>query len=161
MAEQKYATPAAVLLGAALIASGLYFGLRARPVVIATQPEVTAAAVKARAGPAERPAATPLVAPYREAEVDEDVKRALEKLRPTLISACWTPAISRNPNPSRSTYEYDLAFDEAGSAIGVGVSEVDANSRGDVAQCLRRQTLPIEIAGRGVRSHARATITLP
>ncbi|HEY2511364.1 MAG TPA: hypothetical protein VGI39_10935 [Polyangiaceae bacterium] len=161
------AIPVAILAGCSIIAVAVYLGLSARPVVVvapalssavpvasASAPEqaVMPAAAASLLGAANHPPSTGL---------DADVASALEKLRSSLVQACWKPAVAAQPTPDHATYMFDLTFDEAGREVARGVSEIDRTSRADVAQCIRAHYTPLAIPARGARTRARVPLTLP
>jgi hypothetical protein len=167
------AIPMAILGGSALIALGAYLGLRSREVGAPPPPDPPSVAAIALPSPAAPPSGVlpgPVPAAAlalqgapkpRLAEPASDVQAALERERPTFVERCWKPAVAKRATPAQSTYEFDLAFDEAGHATGVGISEIDATSRADVAQCLRLLGTPLHIPPPGERTHARVRFTLP
>ena len=161
------AIPAAILAGCSILAVAVYFGLKARPVVVVA-PALSSSAPAASEGEADRPvipatAASLLGAANHPpgAPADADVASALEKLRPSLVQTCWKPAVAAQPSPDHSTYLFDLTFDEAGHEVARGVSEVDRTSRADVARCIRAHYTPLAIPARATRTRARVPLTLP
>jgi hypothetical protein len=134
----SWAVPASILVGAAMIAAAVYFGLRDR------SPTSEGA-----------PSPSPVV------DAQAAATAALEAQRATFVEQCWKPAAAERPAPDHSSYLFDLAFDERGVEVGRGISEVTRESRADVARCLRALPGSITIPPPGARRSARVTITLP
>lgn len=97
--------------------AGLYFGLRAAPAPPAPPRPVAIA-----------------VAPS-DAEVQAEVAKALLLQRAPLLERCRTDAA---PAP----YLFQIAVGPDGTELGRGIAEVRGESRADLAECLRRVTLP-------------------
>jgi hypothetical protein len=162
----------AILAGSALIAAGLYFGLRARPVAIAPPSAPTNGTVPAASalpGGSSAPISTggpsvvmqlSGVAPPSAADVNRDALASFEKQRPMLLDTCWKPAIASDPKAAPATYELDLAFDEAGREVGRGLSGREGATVA-LTDCIRMHSSHLFIPSRGTRAHARIRFTLP
>lgn len=154
MARSEYLTPTAILVGAVIIAVGAYLGLRGRaPEPAPAQPAVTATATPSLA-PTAAPGPVPPSTRYTEA-----VKKALEAVkRDTFVPKCWKPAISRDPKPAQSSYTIEMTFNAEGIEIARAISELRAKeSRPDVAECLRQQSIGMRIEPPG----SSIALTLP
>jgi hypothetical protein len=144
-----------VLLGSVVIALGLYFGLRASSTAAPyagpahaapgsaapALPRGEALPRPAESGPAERGPPAPGTS------VSADAAAALAAMHGELKKKCWEPAIAAQPAPARSKYLVSLSFDKDGREVGRGISEIrDADSRPDVATCLRGVVAPLKIS---------------
>lgn len=160
----SYILPAAIVVGSGLIALGLYFGLAARPVAPTAQPEPGAlTSAKAEPGALTSAKAEPSTVPK---PIDPSVteaaaQQALDALKPTLIEACWKPALAANPEPAEARWTYDVTFDTKGVAIARGISDVRGMERGDVASCLRTQPMRLRVPPPPVNTRVTLQLSLP
>jgi hypothetical protein len=127
----------AILGGSALIALGLFFGLRARP-----------------------PGPSATIAPTLLVDRDGAVREALEARRARFVDQCWTPSAARDAAPATSTYVFEIAIDAAGRERGRGISDVHG-ARSDVGQCLRALGDQVQVAGPVAPGVAHVEMTLP
>src|SRR5262245_57956982 len=65
---------------------------------------------------------SPVTQPPDQRAARAAAQAALDKLKPTLVQKCWTPATERAPEPRTSKYVFMVSFDGAGKEIGRGVS---------------------------------------
>ncbi|WP_437563927.1 hypothetical protein [Sorangium sp. So ce542] len=185
--QKELMTPAAILLGSVVIATGLYLGLQ-RPAPSSAPPpagaEAAAASVKAPPAPADaQPPSQPHAAPAdaqppsqphpapaaappalrRELHkrVEADAVKALEARRPQFLKQCWEPSVRKNPAPPRAKYLFSMTFDESGKEIARGISEVRGMERPDAAQCLRMIPLGIGVPPPGTRVAVEIEMVLP
>jgi len=137
--------PLSIIAGAALIALGLFFGLRAGPrggAPSTTAGAPAAAPVPQSAIPIAPSAAAPALQQAAQGasldQVRQHVVRALavEKEK-TLVPKCWQPLLAKTPSPARAKYTFNLAFDAQGKEIARAISEHREAERADVGQCLR------------------------
>ncbi|WP_437948242.1 hypothetical protein WME98_47685 [Sorangium sp. So ce296] len=170
--QKELMTPAAILLGSVVIATGLYLGLQ-RPAPSSGPPpagaEAAAASVKSPPAPADAqsqphpaPAAAPPALPrelYK--RVEADAVKALEARRPQFLKRCWEPSVRKNPAPPRAKYLFSMTFDESGKEIARGISEVRGMERPDAAQCLRMIPLGIGVPPPGTRVAVEIEMVLP
>ncbi|AGP37099.1 hypothetical protein [Sorangium cellulosum] len=176
--QKELMTPAAIVLGSVVIATGLYLGLQ-RPAPSSGPPpapppagaEAAAASVKeppapADAQPASQPYPAPAAAPpalrrelYK--RVEADAVKALEARRPQFLKQCWEPSVRKNPAPPRAKYLFSMTFDESGKEIARGISEVRGMERPDAAQCLRMIPLGIGVPPPGTRVAVEIEMVLP
>ncbi|WP_437321438.1 hypothetical protein [Sorangium sp. So ce385] len=172
--QKELMTPAAILLGSVVIATGLYLGLQ-RPEPSSGPPpagaEAAAVSVKVPPTPTDAqppsqphpaPAAAP-PAPSRELfkRVEADAVKALEARRPQFLKQCWEPSARKNPAPPRAKYLFSMTFDESGKEIARGISEVRGMERPDAAQCLRMIPLGIGVPPPGTRVAVEIEVVLP
>ncbi|WP_437942265.1 hypothetical protein [Sorangium sp. So ce341] len=185
--QKELMTPAAILLGSVVIATGLYLGLQ-RPAPASAPPpagaEAAAASVKAAPAPADvqppsqphpapadaQPPPQPHPAPAAAApalrrelhkRVEADAVKALEARRPQFLKQCWEPSVRKNPAPPRAKYLFSMTFDESGKEIARGISEVRGMERPDAAQCLRMIPLGIGVPPPGTRVAVEIEMVLP
>ncbi|XXX82166.1 hypothetical protein WMF30_25735 [Sorangium sp. So ce134] len=172
--QKELMTPAAILLGSVVIATGLYLGLQ-RPAPSSGPPsagaEAAAASAQAPPAPADAqapaqpypaPAAAPPALPrelYK--RVEADAARALEARRSLFVKQCWEPSLKKSPTPARARYLFNMTFDESGREIARGISEVRGMERPDAAQCLRMIPLGIGVPPPGTRVAVEIEVTLP
>jgi hypothetical protein len=161
--QKELLIPAAILLGSAMIASGLYFGLQRRG------PEPAAAPAAAPpAGPPQRPAAPagaglapPPVSSGLRAQVQAAAAAALEQKRAELVQACWEPSFKKSAEPPQAKYIYNMTFDPAGKEIARGISEVRGMERSDTGQCLRSMPLDLRVPPPGAHVGVHVELMLP
>ncbi|AUX32685.1 MULTISPECIES: hypothetical protein [Sorangium] len=172
--QKELLTPAAILVGSLVIATGLYLGLQ-RPAPSSGPPpagaEAAAASVKAPPAPADAqppsqphpaPAAAPPARPRELYErVEADAVKALEARRALFVKQCWEPSVRKNPAPPRAKYLFNMTFDESGREIARGISEVRGMERPDAAQCLRMIPLGIGVPPPGTRVAVEIEMILP
>jgi hypothetical protein len=138
----------AIVAAGALVGAGLYFGLRARapaaPLPTPAASTLSTGEPAPYAGAAAQHLAAPAVPPGAAApsatpeKVRADAMAALEGLKRQVLDTCWRPALSREPQPSRSSYMVDVTFAADGTTLAMGLSEFrERPSRPDVAQCVR------------------------
>lgn len=111
-------TSLTILLASAILALGLYFGLR-RPETPAPAPEPTAPSLPA------------------ETEITSRVHELVAHELPRWKAACWDALDPAARAPGR--YAATLGFDAGGKLVIFGILEFRGESDMDVATCLRRQ----------------------
>lgn len=181
-------TPVAILLGAGIIATGAYFGLRTthapatpenRSIVqnaVATEPSIDPTSVVSPHGrpativqaalesPVENPSDTRLrdipLAAIQE-RVISDVKDALEAQRSTLVELCWKPFQSASRSPSRVKLVLNYGFDPAGNQLSAGLREDREFRRGEVRECLQRTQKPLQVRSPGTHVVVDVPFELP
>lgn len=137
--ERSLAMPIAVVVGSAIIGVSLFFGLRE-----GLRPPPAAPAAATPAAPATVPATPPPPAKPSEPPADRAFRQAqaaLDRLRPGLVKACWTPPAAGEPATILLTY--DITFSATGQMITLGISEQREAYRAGVADCVRKQPLPV------------------
>lgn len=132
--ERNLAMPIAVVVGSAIIGVSLFFGLREglRP---PAAPAAATPAAPATPPPPAKPSEPPADRAFRQAQA------ALDQLRPGLVKACWTPPAAGEPASILLTY--DITFSATGQMITLGISEQREAYRAGVADCVRKQPLPV------------------
>jgi hypothetical protein len=172
-------TPVAILIGAVVIAFGLYFGLRASSPAGPTAttgatidaagaaPGATldaaapAGSITSRAPPAS---ASPIRTPAEQAEVREavarDAKAVLERTRAALKKKCWDPHV-KEPAAAPMKLVYSLAFNEDGKMVARGIVEDRATARAEVAQCLRLEPMDLTVPPPGENVSIEVPFELP
>jgi hypothetical protein len=139
--------PGAIVLGAALIALGLFLGLRDRQApVVATSaaqplaPPPVLASSAAQALPLISAQAAKTAASADVSRAQTEASRALAQTKQSLLTACWAPSIANAPEPPTSRYTVEVSFNVDGVEVARGISEVrGVPSRQDVAECLRKR----------------------
>lgn len=86
---------------------------------------------------------------------------ALAALRGTFIEKCWNPSVARSPSPEQIDLRFNLAFDPAGSLVGVGISDNRKAFRTDVSACLRGLSVKFNIPAPGAPLQVQVPFTLP
>ena len=86
---------------------------------------------------------------------------ALAALRGTFIEKCWNPSAARSPSPEQIDLRFNLAFDPAGSLVGVGISDDRKAYRTDVSACLRGLSVKFNIPAPGAPLQVQVPFTLP
>ncbi len=165
---QSSSTPA-ILVGSAMIAAAVYFGLRAQGGAPSRSGSEPTSAGTAEAPPpvaAPPPPAVPAGAPQgpsaeARAKATADATKALEALRPQILKTCWVPAMKANAQPAAAKYVFSLSFDPSGKELARGINEDRSASRPDVAQCMRQMPIGLVIAPPGVAVSVDAPLNLP
>lgn len=125
--------PGSILAGCLTIALGVY----SRP------------AQETPRAPAPRPTATAATS-ETQAAVERQARQALFAARQSsFIPKCWTPVVSASPGPATSTYYFQLTFDAQGKELGRSINERRGLSRPDVANCLRKLPIGLEVPAPG------------
>ncbi len=176
MQRERYLVPGAILVGAAMIGAGLYFGLAARASAerptsargsdgakspegaaqppSGVRPTDSAAVVRGEAPSPPAVAVAPaLVGPEKAASPSQRrvVEVAMEEAKVAQFRPrCWDPIVARAASPAASRYRMRFVFDAAGRERSRGVSELRGEpSRPDVARCLRDLPLGLEVGPLG------------
>jgi hypothetical protein len=156
--------PGAIVVAGALVAIGLYSGLRERTAP-ATAPSAMDTAVSPTLPQSTDPPATlpstAGVAADADARVLQEARSKLEATRSVLVERCWKPAIAREPNPPKAVFTYNLSFNEAGSEVIRSISEPRGRSRTDVGTCLREQGDKISVSPPGRIVNIKLDLSLP
>ena len=122
--KRSLAIPLAILCGSAIVAIGLFAGLR------------TTGAVSPMANPPTVPSTV-----VDTGRTFAQAQAALDALQPQLAERCWTE--SGAGEPSSIVVTYDVTFKADGSIYALGISESREAYRADVATCLRRLSRPV------------------
>lgn len=137
----RLSTSLTILLASAIIALGLYFGLRRPPVEVAPQP----------GAPAPTPAPTtpqpPAPQAPTEAQITAHVNDLVARVLPSWKAACWDSVDPATRKPGR--YFATLAFDATGKLVIFGITEIRGESDRLVAECLRKQEHPFSVPAPG------------
>lgn len=134
--------PGSILAGCLAIALGVYLRpSQQTPTGLAPTPLTDSTPVAPAPRPPTRAATKAL-----ETTVREQAKQVLAAAQQaTFIPKCWTPVVTANPGPSTSTYYFQITFDAQGKERGRAISERRGTSRPDVAICLRKLPLGLEV----------------
>jgi hypothetical protein len=146
------ATPISILIAGALIAAGLYFGLRGRA-GSGTAPAPRAAETAASTAPTAPPVAVEGVA--------RQAAQALAEARAGLAASCWAPAARVKANPPLAKWTFDFTFAADGTQLGRGVSEDRATSRPEVTACVLARLPPLRIPAPGASVRVNVPFELP
>jgi hypothetical protein len=145
---------AAILAGSALIALGLYFGLRGQERTPVNAP-ASSLPVVSPAAATPSPSTPPLAAPPAtpagpsRAEVlgtEARVEKAVAAARPKLKTECWDPSAKKNPAPASVKLTFNVSIGPRGKPISWGVSEHREATRSDIIDCVTRELGKIEVA---------------
>lgn len=142
----------AIIIAGALIAAGLYFGLREmRPSAASPAP---APSTPREEPVAQRPVTTPAQAPFL-------VDALLNMHRPRLREQCFEPSRRKNAEPPESRFTLQFTFNAEGQEIGRGILEERGTSRPDVTECLTRELPQLRIPPAGLPVRVDADFQLP
>lgn len=178
MASEKYlSTQTAIVLAGALIAAGLFFGLRGRDSASPPAPASPAASSALTVAPpataqisppadsappgAEPPALQGQASPAGQKAANTAAQKALDAYRAEIIEKCLKPSVAKNPNPPQVKYSFDLVFDATGKQIARGLIEHREASRGDVGVCINTTLPPLQIPPPGGTVRTSPEWTLP
>jgi hypothetical protein len=146
-----------IALAGLFVGAGLYLGLRdARVPPPAAEPEAPATAVAMPAPPGER-AEQELARTAGRA----DIAAFLAAQRPTLQRRCWDEAVRAGMDPSPATFRYDVTVDRRGQQVIRSILDAPEETRTGVADCLQRETAPIQIPAPGVVVSADIAMSFP
>lgn len=179
-------TPTAILIAGAMIAVGLFFGLRrpepavmpnntagsgavetARPGTTssnAQQSRVTAGAATQDQRPQRGAEGAPGEPPRSAQTAGENLAlatAALEKHRAMMVAKCVSPAMAKQPTPPQVKLTFNLTFDAQGKQLMRGIAEDRATSRAEVTQCVTDQLPALEIPPTGANVYVEVPWTLP
>lgn len=174
MAAEKFlSTQASILIAGALIAAGLFFGLRGRepaplPAAGPTPPAAPSAASTSAASPPASspapPAAPPPPAPTATADraaATAAATKDLERYRAEIVKKCVQPALAKKPDPPQIKLTFNVTFDAQGKQITRGVAEDRATMREGVTMCAMDAIPPLEIPPQGISVYVELPWTLP
>jgi hypothetical protein len=157
--DKQLSTSSAILVGSAMIAAAVYFGLRhglaARgaedrsPLPAALRPPSTGGPA-----PAPRPTAS-------RSEVARQVAGALDAHRAALAERCWRPSFQRDPAPPVVKYVFNFTFDADGRQVARGVAEDRETARPDVTSCITTALPPLVIPPPGASMYVEVPFALP
>ena len=167
----RYALPASIVIGSALMGLGLSHGLQSK------EPEPRAIAAPSSAAPPETVSADDpgITAPPPDAfvaasppgshaelvaRVTRDAAKALAAVRPRLVAACWTPHVAQRPEPGSMRVTYVVSFDPRGKENARGMNE-DREVVPEVAQCLNAQSFSLSVPPPGSQVTVELPFTLP
>ncbi len=160
-----------VLAAGAMIGAGLYFGLRAQSPAVPTttptsspvsssSPTVEVTAIPASPSAPPQTSASPSPATPRDGVANE-VRAALDPLRPALVKECWAPSAAKDAEPASLGFDYRIAIGPQGNVVAHSVNDVAAASRADVARCLRDRKLDLKVPPPGSSVVVTGTLKLP
>ena len=166
-------TPAAVLLGAGIVALGLYFGLQghrdergamgAEPSIVPGHATATAVPVaeESESGPPP-PVVVLSGTPSRvdQAQKDAAIVVASEKER-AYLPKCWAPALAVAPMPAHARYTLSLSFDQHGRQTAQAFSLHRDAERADVGRCLSALPMNLQIPAPGRPVSVLVELELP
>jgi hypothetical protein len=134
-----WATPAAIVLAAVIVALGLAVGLRAPP----------------SPSPAAPATAAP---PVDRARVARHAAEALAYHRPLLLDRCWRPAA---PRPAAAVFTFNLSFDARGEQVARGVVEEAGTSTPELTRCVVAVLPPLRVPPPGAGVQVEVPLRLP
>jgi hypothetical protein len=136
--SNRVSTPAAILIGSAMMSIALYLGLQSRGT---TEP-----------APSPRPIAA---TPELYARVAADATKGLDNYRPAMSAAC----LQGSTKPLR--FKFQMGFNERGKELIRGIS-LDGDGPADVPTCLTDHFPPaIVVPAPGVKVSVIAPLELP
>ena len=151
---QRFSLPAAIVLGAALIATGIAVGLRRQTVVYVSSP----------AAPASTPVVqhpvsgwTPVSAEVQ-GEVARQAREALEAEQARLIERCWRPPAGKKP---QQEFEFRLIFDPRGHLASYGVNDPADVAYRPIAECLRQHAPDVAVTAVGQHVTVQLALAFP
>ena len=167
-------TPASILAGSAIIALGLYFGLRARAPAAAlpssppaqipsAEPSSSAAPVSSESAPppkgADAPAPAVSVRPRSIAQAD--AAKAIESLRQTIKIRCFDPHKNDPGAPASVKFSYSGGFDAQGVEVARGLSDTRGAFFAPVSKCARELPMDLKIPPPGANISVEIPFEVP
>lgn len=167
--KKEHLIPGAILVGFALLALGVYSGLKAQSVGAPSSAETLAEAPRSAApppgvGPAPgAPTAPEVPASARAGALQASVERVvLAEKRAVFLPKCWEPMVAKQAEPAKARYAMQMVFDATGTEIGRGISELrGSESRPDVGRCLRELPIGLKIPAPGANVPVSVELTFP
>jgi hypothetical protein len=150
--DQHLTTPRAILVAGALLAAGVFVGLRSIGSTSVGDPAVAQSSIPAPRRPTAAELA-PGVAQFTQA--------VLERQRPDLVEHCVKPALVQAPTHVPTRLTFNLTYGADGKQITRGVQEERATSWPQVTQCVQARLPPFEIEPPGVNIPVDVVLTLP
>jgi hypothetical protein len=159
----------AVLGAGALIAAGLYFGLRsdggstppAAPAGSAIAVSLPPRAPATTSPEASRSATPEPAASSRDSGLERLVAAESEQRRAEIVRRCWEPSRAKDPLPARLTFRVRFLFDATGQLTRHKVATPEEPSRVDVAECFDAMNLSIAIAPPRKTVGVEVSLSLP
>ena len=161
----------AVLVGSAVIATGLYLGLRsnaapapAAPTMAAPQSKVAPPAADPEPGagaPAPMGMALPGVPAEQQARVQKDTARAIEAAKPGIVRECWGPSAARAAEPSKIKLKWNGTIGSDGRPAASGLSEDREASRPDLTDCVLAKLSSLHVPPPPTPTFVSIELTLP
>lgn len=145
-AGSHLSTPVAIVIASAVVATGVYFGLRAQAPAPAPAP---AAPVPAPAPPLDR------------AQVAEHALAALAYQRPHLLARCYRPAAAAAAEPPIVRYQLDLSFDASGAQVMRGIVELEGDHSPELTRCVTEALTPLLIPPPGAPASVEIPLRFP
>ncbi len=147
-AGSHLSTPVAIVIASAVVATGVYFGLRAQ----GSAPGETPAA------PAPAPAPAPRV---DRVQVAAHALAALAYQRPHLYARCYRPAAAAAATPPVVHYHLDLSFDASGAQVMRGIVELEGDHSPALTRCLTDNLTPLLIPPPGAPASVEISLRFP
>jgi hypothetical protein len=173
-AEKSLSTSTAILIAGALIAAGLFFGLRGReapppapaPVVTSAPPPPALEPSHPVVGVTVQPVPVPTPPPAAAGALDQAAVAAaamkdLEKYRAAVVKKCVEPALAKKPNPPKIKLDFNVSFDPQGRQVMRGVSEDRETMREGVSTCAQDAIPPLSVPPPGAGIQVNLPWTLP
>jgi len=167
-------TPASILVGAAIIALGLYFGLRARapattapsapsPTSPSAEPSGSAAPVSSESArpPKSADAPAPVVSVQPRSVAQADAAKAIESLRQTIKLRCFDPHKSDPGAPPSVKFTYSGGFDAQGVEVARGISDMRGAFFAPVSKCARELPMDLKIPPPGANVSVEIPFEVP
>ncbi|MDC0666380.1 hypothetical protein [Nannocystis radixulma] len=147
-------TSTAILLAGAMIALGLFFGLRG---LMASAPEPT---------PTIAPAPPPTQATPAPAVVDLETSRrhvanALAYHRATLRQGCYLPQVAGQQTPPTLEFEFNFTFDAGGRQVTRGLVEKGRKYPPEITACMLAKLPALRIPQPGQVVTATIPLSFP
>lgn len=139
-------TPVAIVIASAVVATGVYFGLRAQGPAPGQTPVALA------------PAPAP---PVDRAQVAAHALAALAYQRPHLLARCYRPAAVAAAEPPIVQYQLDLSFDARGVQIMRGIVELGGDHSPELTRCLTDTLTPLLIPPPGAPASVEISLRFP
>lgn len=108
----------------------------------------------------DRAAPDPAPRPASQAEVEAAARSALERVRPSLVQACWTERTRGRATTDHIVAHYALSFDAEGVLRISGVTRTIPEVPG-VAACLQDQVLRFTVPAPGAPASVDLALGIP
>lgn len=165
--DKSYSTEIAIVLAGALIAGGLYFGLRGREAPPPVAPASTGAAPtglppqQAPTAVQQQPASPAPPVGLDRAAATAAAMKELERYRADVVKKCVEPAMKKQPSPPIVKITFNVSFDPQGKQSMRGIMEDRETWHEGVSGCAQDTVPPLAIPAPGANIGVDLPWTLP
>lgn len=146
-----------IALAGLFIGTGLYMGLRDAPV----PPRAAELEAPTTAGALPEPAAERPDPQLARAAGRAEIAAFFAAQKPAVQRRCWDEPVRAGMDPSPAVFRYDVTVDPRGRQVIRSIIDTPGETRTEIADCLQRETAPVQIPPPGVAVSADIAMTFP